>query len=90
MAALDEAAQAFDVRLDVLIEVNVGMDRCGIEPGEPALALARQVAGCRGLRLAGLQAYHGAAQHVRRYDDRRAPSSTPPEGVGHPGMVVPS
>ncbi len=71
VAALDDAATAFGVRLPVLVEVNVGADRCGVEPAEPALALARQIAGSRGLRFAGLQAYHGAAQHIRDYARRK-------------------
>ena len=71
-SALDEAARDFGVRLDVLVEVNVGMDRCGVEPGAPVVALAQAVAACRNLRFAGLQAYQGSAQHVRRYEDRLA------------------
>lgn len=71
VGALDDAATAFGVRLPVLVEVNVGADRCGVEPGEPALALARQIAGSRGLRFAGLQAYHGGAQHIRDYARRK-------------------
>jgi 3-hydroxy-D-aspartate aldolase len=68
---LDEAARAFGIRLPVLVEVNVGMNRCGVEPGEPAVALAKLVTGCSGLRFAGLQAYHGRAQHIRELDKRR-------------------
>jgi D-serine deaminase-like pyridoxal phosphate-dependent protein len=60
---LDEAAGAFGVRLPVLVEIDVGMSRCGVLPGEPALRLARHVAAQRNLRFAGLQAYHGRAQH---------------------------
>jgi D-serine deaminase-like pyridoxal phosphate-dependent protein len=71
VADLNEAALAFDVRIPVLVEINVGADRCGVEPGEPALALARQIAASPGLRFAGLQAYHGAAQHVREFARRR-------------------
>ncbi len=71
VAALDGGATAFGVRLPVLVEVNVGADRCGVEPAEPALALARQIAGSRGLRFAGLQAYHGGAQHIRDYARRK-------------------
>ena len=66
------AAARADVRLDVLVEVNVGGNRCGVEPGAPALALARAVADSPQLRFAGLQAYQGSAQHVRRVADRRA------------------
>jgi D-serine deaminase-like pyridoxal phosphate-dependent protein len=68
---LDEAAQAVHTRLPVLVEVNVGSDRCGVEPGDPTLQLATQIARSRGLRFAGLQAYYGAAQHVREYEKRR-------------------
>ncbi len=72
VADLDAAARTEGVRLDVLIEIDVGAHRCGIEPGEPALALARRIAACRGLRFAGLHAYHGSAQHVRDPGERRA------------------
>ena len=56
--------------LDVYIELEVGMNRCGIAPGEPALALAREITG--DLRFAGIHAYHGRAQHVRSMAERRA------------------
>jgi D-serine deaminase-like pyridoxal phosphate-dependent protein len=69
--ALNGAAVAFGVRLPVLVEIDVGMNRCGVEPGEPALVLAKQVAVSTGLRFAGLQAYHGAAQHIRDYARRK-------------------
>ena len=72
VAQLDAAARAAGVRLDVLVEVNVGANRCGIEPGEPAARLAQAIAASKNLRFAGLQAYQGAAQHVRKVEDRRA------------------
>lgn len=67
---LDAAAARAGVRLDVLVEINVGADRCGVEPGAPALDLARRIVASRNLRFAGLQAYHGGAQHVRSVADR--------------------
>src|SRR5690606_19553877 len=57
--------------LDVLVEIDVGGGRCGAAPGAPAADIARQVAAAPHLRFAGLQAYHGAAQHVRAAEDRR-------------------
>jgi D-serine deaminase-like pyridoxal phosphate-dependent protein len=69
---LDAAARAAGAKLDVYVELEVGMGRCGVAPGEPALALARTVAACANLRFAGLQAYNGRAQHVRSNADRRA------------------
>jgi 3-hydroxy-D-aspartate aldolase len=61
---LDAAADVFGVRLPVLVEVNIGQNRCGVEPGAPTLALARSIAARRSLRFAGIQAYHGKAQHI--------------------------
>jgi D-serine deaminase-like pyridoxal phosphate-dependent protein len=69
---LSEAAQGAGTTLDVYVEVDVGARRCGVAPGEPALALAREIVSRPGLRFAGLQAYHGAAQHLRTMAERRA------------------
>src|SRR5215470_6420405 len=71
VAELDSAARAERVRVEVLVEVDVGAHRCGVPPGEPALALAKGIAGCANLHFAGLHAYHGAAQHVRSSGGRR-------------------
>jgi D-serine deaminase-like pyridoxal phosphate-dependent protein len=68
---LDAVARAFGVRLPVLVEVNVGANRCGVEPGEPAVGLAKLVAAQPGLRFAGLQAYQGRAQHIEDLTKRR-------------------
>jgi D-serine deaminase-like pyridoxal phosphate-dependent protein len=67
---LADALAAAGSTLDVFVEIDVGQGRCGVAP-EAAGALARQVA-ARGLRFAGLQAYHGKAQHLRRAEERRA------------------
>ncbi len=72
ISALDVAARESGVKLDVLVEINVGANRCGVEPGEPALELARKIAASPNLRFAGLQAYQGSAQHVRKVEERRA------------------
>ena len=66
------ALAASGAKLDVYIEIEVGMGRCGIAPGEPALALAQRIANTKNLRFAGLQAYHGRAQHMRSMAERRA------------------
>lgn len=59
VAELGAAAVDAGVQLRVLVEVNVGMNRCGVEPGDPALSLARFVAETKGLRFTGLQGYEG-------------------------------
>jgi D-serine deaminase-like pyridoxal phosphate-dependent protein len=69
---LDAAAGRAGGMLDVYIELEVGMGRCGVAPGNPALALAQAVAALPNLRLQGLQAYNGRAQHVRTIAERRS------------------
>lgn len=73
---LDAAARRAGVELDVLVEVDVGAGRCGVPPGPPALALAQRVQAREHLRFAGLQAYQGAAQHLREGAARRAAIAT--------------
>jgi D-serine deaminase-like pyridoxal phosphate-dependent protein len=58
--------------LDVYVELEVGMARCGIAPGKPAVALVREILNSPKLRFAGVQAYHGRAQHVRSMAERKA------------------
>jgi 3-hydroxy-D-aspartate aldolase len=82
VADLDAAARAAGSRLDVYVEVNVGANRCGVEPGAPALRLAQIVSGSANLRFAGLQAYHGAAQHLRTVEERRAAIAQAVEKTG--------
>jgi len=79
---LDAAARAFDVTLAVLVEVNMGGDRCGVEPGAPALRLAEAIGRAKALRFAGLQAYHGSAQHLRSLAERRAAIAQAVERAG--------
>ena len=51
--------------IDVFIDINVGHNRCGVEPGAPAVALALEIRKHPALNFAGLQAYQGKAQHLR-------------------------
>ena len=71
VADLSAAARAAGAELAVLVEIEVGMGRCGVAPGAEAVALARQVEAAPNLRFAGLQAYHGRAQHLPRPEQRR-------------------
>ena len=58
--------------IECLVEIDCGAGRCGVEPGGPALALAQRIDASTGLKFAGLQAYQGAAQHIRDFSARRA------------------
>jgi len=72
VATLSEAAVRHDVAIDVLVEIDCGAHRCGVMPGAPAVELARKVAAAANLAFAGLQAYHGSAQHIYDPTERRA------------------
>lgn len=65
VAALADAVRDARVEIDVYVEVDIGARRCGVAPGAAAAALARQIADNAPLRFAGLQCYHGPAQHQR-------------------------
>jgi 3-hydroxy-D-aspartate aldolase len=67
-----DAIAATGAQLDVYIEIDVGMRRCGVQPGQPAVDLARKILSFKNLRFAGLQAYHGRAQHIRSMEERHA------------------
>lgn len=73
---LDQAARAAGVKLDVLVELDVGSHRCGVTPGRPAAELAAWIASMKNLRFAGLHAYQGAAQHARKPEERQAAIAT--------------
>ena len=56
--------------IGVLVDVNVGQERCGVAPGDQALALARRAGGTRGVRLRGVMGYEGHVQPIRARDER--------------------
>jgi D-threonine aldolase len=74
---LAAAVRDAGARIDVFVEVDVGQGRCGV-PAAAAGALAHRVVSHAppegGLRFAGLQAYHGSAQHLRTPAEREAAS----------------
>ncbi len=63
---LATAAEAAGVKLDVMIEINIGLNRCGVMPGEPALTLARVIGKKKSLRFAGIGAHEGTIADKNR------------------------
>ena len=77
------------VTLGVLVDLNVGQMRCGVAPGEPALALASRAVGTPGLALRGVMGYEGHVQPVRDRDERAALARTRDGGArGHRGAAA--
>jgi D-serine deaminase-like pyridoxal phosphate-dependent protein len=78
---VDDAAIAGDIsaacvhagiKLRCFIDVNVGQNRTGVAPGEPAAGLAAAVANEPGLIFAGIQGYEGHLQHITHKSERQA------------------
>jgi D-serine deaminase-like pyridoxal phosphate-dependent protein len=71
---ISRAACAKGVEVGVVVEVNIGNDRCGVEPFEPSLKIARSIKAAPGLKFKGLMGYDGhlvfLKDHVER--DRRS------------------
>jgi 3-hydroxy-D-aspartate aldolase len=78
---LSSAAQRHKTMIECLVEIDVGAGRCGVSPGDDAVSLAKKISLSPGLRFVGLQAYQGAAQHVRDFNERKKKIETAVEMV---------
>jgi D-serine deaminase-like pyridoxal phosphate-dependent protein len=93
-----KAAQEAGAEIGVLVDVNVGMPRCGVQPGEPAAALARRISDTSGIRLRGAMGYEGHAVGIperekrdhlaRKAMDRLTESVEAIRGAGLPCEIV--
>ena len=71
---LQKAASAAGLHISVLIDLDIGQNRTGIQPGEPALQLAERIASSTHLHLKGICAYAGHSAHVVGFNERRQSS----------------
>ncbi|MBI4219215.1 MAG: DSD1 family PLP-dependent enzyme [Chloroflexi bacterium] len=76
---LSEAAQATGKRIGVIVEVDTGMHRCGVEPGAPTTKLARLIASSPGLRFDGLMGYEGHVVAKRDFEERKTEATAAAE-----------
>ncbi len=68
---LDEAAESAGVQIALLIELNTGMNRAGVQPGEPVLALARAIGRFTNLKLLGLMTWEGHTLSIQNTDEKQ-------------------
>ncbi len=68
--ALSEAASASGVSLRTIVEVDVGLNRCGQQPGAPAADLARRIDAASGLELVGIMGYEGHCLRIPDPDEK--------------------
>jgi 3-hydroxy-D-aspartate aldolase len=69
---ISAAAAAQHTKIKVLIDVNVGQNRTGVDLPGDAAALAQIIAKAPGLELVGIQGYGGSNQHIVGFENRRA------------------
>ena len=67
LEAIGLAARNAGVSIGVLVDLNVGQMRCGVEPGHEVVQLARRATSVDGVTLRGLVGYEG---HVVSLPDR--------------------
>jgi D-serine deaminase-like pyridoxal phosphate-dependent protein len=67
---LNAAAESRKTVLKVLIEVDVGMHRCGVATSDEAIELARKIAKMKHVELAGIMGYEGHIIFTYDRDER--------------------
>jgi len=75
---LSRFASLEDVKVGVLVDINLGLNqegilnRCGVPPEVPAVKLAREIAQLRNLEFKGLMAYEGGLRKFPEFSDRKS------------------
>src|SRR5262245_28420485 len=90
VADLARAAGAAGRVVNVLIDLDVGNRRTGVQPGPAALALAKAVAASPALRFRGLQGYAGHCAHVVGWSARREASHQALVALGQTRRLIES
>jgi D-serine deaminase-like pyridoxal phosphate-dependent protein len=67
---LARAARDAGVQVGALVDINVGLPRCGVAPGQPALALAQSIDRTDGVVLRGAMGYEGHIMGIRDRAER--------------------
>lgn len=57
------------VQFELVVDINIGLDRCGVTPGEPAIQLAKRAAR-QGFKVRGIMGYDGHLQSERPSEER--------------------
>ena len=71
VAALGAAGRRAGICLRVLVEVDIGLHRAGVSPGEPVVDLARAITREPGLELLGVMGWEGHAARIPDPDEKR-------------------
>jgi D-serine deaminase-like pyridoxal phosphate-dependent protein len=70
VAQIGELASAADTEIGVLVELNTGMNRAGVLPGETAVELSKVADDTAGVRYDGLMAWEGHTSLIPDRDEK--------------------
>jgi len=82
---ISRLASEQDQPIGVLVEVNLGidqegiLDRCGVPPGKPVVQLASDIAKLKNVKFNGLMGYEGS---LRKFPDRQSMESAAKKALG--------
>jgi D-serine deaminase-like pyridoxal phosphate-dependent protein len=68
---ISKAAVQAGVTIRVLVEINIGMNRSGLEPGESAVEFAQKIAALPGLELSGVMGWEGHVLKMTDFEEKR-------------------
>src|SRR6185295_12525715 len=81
VAAIAEAARASGVTIRLVIEVDMGMKRAGVAPGEACVVLAQSIAKQSGVRFAGLMGWEGQTAGILDTKEKAAAVTAAVKGI---------
>jgi D-serine deaminase-like pyridoxal phosphate-dependent protein len=98
LGAIENTCTAFGSKLRVVVEVDCGLNRAGVQPGEACVRLAERVAHCSSVEFAGLMTWEGhtaaikdtarKAAAVHEALDRLTMAAELCRAAGHPPTIV--
>lgn len=76
---ISRAMAAVGLRVRAILEIDIGLNRAGVQPGQPALDLARRVSDLPGIELVGIMGYEG---HLLTIADQQEKTQKIREALG--------
>jgi len=68
---ISETARKYGVKQEIMVEVDIGLERCGVMPGRPTLEFVREIIKFDGLNFRGLMGYEGAFFELPNFEERK-------------------
>jgi 3-hydroxy-D-aspartate aldolase len=70
VSELSDTARRENTELDILIDIDIGMQRTGVHGPQEIVSIANLIQNSPNLNYAGVQAYSGKVQHIENYQER--------------------